>query len=75
MVDADKGYALLQNVAVPVEMLAELAKVGFSVDYDYLDSDYRYRPKQDGIDSVTLISGAQLVANQIAYRLEKDKKK
>ena len=75
MVDADKGYALLSNVAVPVEMLDLIAKCGFSVDYDYLDSDYRYRPKQDGVDSVKLISGAQLIANQIAYRMEKDKKK
>jgi hypothetical protein len=75
MVDADKGYALLQNVAVPVEMLAELAKVGFSLDYDYHEGDYRWRPKSDGIGSVSLISGSQLVANQIAYRLEKDKKK
>jgi hypothetical protein len=75
MVDADKGYALLQNVAVPVEMLAELAKVGFSLDYDYHENEYRWRPKSDGIGNVSLISGAQLVANQIAYRLEKDNKK
>ena len=75
MVDADKGYALLQNVAVPVEMLAELAKYGFTVDYDYNDGDYRWRPKSGGISSVNLISGEQLIANQIAYRMEKDKKK
>ena len=75
MVDADKGYALLQNVAIPVEMLAEIAARAFSVDYDYSDGDYRWRPKNDGIDSVKLISGQQLIANQIAYRMEKDKKK
>lgn len=75
MVDAEKGYALLSSVAVPVEMLAELAKCGFTVDYDYNDGDYRYRPKQDGIDSIKLISGQQLIANQIAYRMQKDVKK
>lgn len=75
MVDADKGYALLTNVIVPVEMLPELARLGCSADYDYKDGEYRWRPKSDGIGSVSLISGAQLVANQIAYRLEKDNKK
>lgn len=75
MVDKDKGYALLQNVAVPVEMLDLIAKNCFSVDYDYADSDYRYRPKQSGIDHVKLISGVQLIANQIAHRMEKEAKK
>lgn len=75
MVDADKGYALLTNVAIPVELLPEIAKCGFSVQYDYVDSDYRYRPSNGGVDSVRLISGEQLIANQIAYRMEKDKKK
>lgn len=75
MVDADKGYALLSNVAVPVEMLSLIAQNGFSVDYDYSDGDYRWRPKSDGVGSVNLISGEQLIANQIAYRMEKDKKK
>ena len=75
MVDADKGYALLSNVAIPVEMLELIAKNGFNVDYDYNDGDYRWRPSGSGIKSISLISGAQLVANQISYRIEKDKKK
>ena len=75
MVDADKGYALLSNVAVPVEMLSLIAQNGFSVDYDYSDGDYKWRPKTDGVGSVSLISGQQLIANQIAYRMEKDKKR
>jgi hypothetical protein len=75
MVDAEKGYALLRNVVVPVEMLPEIAKLGCSVDYDYSDSDYRWRPKADGISEVSLISGQQLIANQIAYRMERDAKK
>ena len=74
MVDAGKGYALLQNVAVPVEMLAEIASKGFTVDYDYHEGDYRWRPKSDGISNVSLISGEQLLANQIAYRLERERK-
>lgn len=74
MVDADKGYALLQNVAVPVEMLAEIASKGFTVDYDYHEGDYRWRAKSDGVSSVNLISGEQLIANQIAYRMSKEKK-
>lgn len=74
MVDKDKGYALLQNVAIPVEMLNELAKYGFNVDYDYHEGDYRWRPKSDGISNVSLISGEQLLANQIAYRLERERK-
>ena len=75
MVDADKGYALLRNIAVPVEMLELIAKSGFSVDYDYADNDYRWRPKADGISEVNLISGQQLIANQIAHRMEKDAKR
>ena len=73
MVEADKGYALLRNVAVPVELLDLIAKQGFSVDYDYVDNGYRYRPK-DVVSEINLISGEQLIANQIAHRMEKDKK-
>jgi hypothetical protein len=73
MVEADKGYALLRNVAVPVEMLELIAKRGFSVDYDYNDNDYRWRPK-GVVSDINLISGEQLIANQIAHRMEKDKK-
>ena len=73
MVEADKGYALLRNIAVPVDMLELIAKHGFSVDYDYVDNDYRYRPK-DVVSDINLISGEQLIANQIAHRMEKDKK-
>jgi hypothetical protein len=73
MVEADKGYALLRNVAVPVEMLELIAKRGFSVDYDFNDNDYRWRPK-GVVSDINLISGEQLIANQIAYRMEKDKK-
>lgn len=74
MVEADKGYALLRNIAVPVEMLELIAKNCFSVDYDYNDNDYRYRPK-DTVGDIQLISGEQLIANQIAYRMEKDAKR
>ena len=73
MVEADKGYALLRNIAVPVEMLDLIAKQGFSVDYDYNDGDYRWRAK-DVVSDINLISGEQLIANQIAHRMEKDKK-
>jgi hypothetical protein len=73
MVEADKGYALLRNIAVPVEMLELIAKKGFSVDYDYNDNDYRWRPK-GVVSDINLISGEQLIANQIAHRMEKDKK-
>jgi hypothetical protein len=73
MVEADKGYALLRNIAVPVEMLELIAKRGFSVDYDYNDNDYRWRPK-GVVSDINLISGEQLIANQIAHRMEKDKK-
>ena len=73
MVEADKGYALLRNIAVPVEMLELIAKNGFSVDYDYNNNDYRWRPK-DVVSDINLISGEQLIANQIAHRMEKDKK-
>ena len=73
MVEADKGYALLRNIAVPVEMLELIAKSGFSVDYDYNDNDYRWRPK-GVVSDINLISGEQLIANQIAHRMEKDKK-
>lgn len=73
MVEADKGYALLRNIAVPVEMLDLIAKNGFSVDYDYNDNDYRWRPK-GMVSDINLISGEQLIANQIAHRMEKDKK-
>lgn len=75
MVDANEGYAILNQVAVPVSMLNELAKHAVSIDYEYGDGGYIYRPKGDGIDNVKLISGADLIANQIAYRMEKDKKK
>lgn len=74
MVEADKGYALLRNIAVPVELLDLIAKQGFSVDYDYVDNDYRYRPK-DVVSDINLISGEQLIANQIAHRMEKDAKR
>lgn len=74
MVEADKGYALLRNIAVPVEMLDLIAKKGFSVDYDYNDGDYRWRPK-DVVGDINLISGEQLIANQIAHRMEKDAKR
>ena len=74
MVEADKGYALLRNIAVPVEMLELIAKSGFSVDYDYNDNDYRWRPK-GVVSDINLISGEQLIANQIAHRMEKDAKK
>lgn len=73
MVEADKGYALLRNIAVPVDMLELIAKHGFSVDYDYNDNDYRWRPK-GMVSDINLISGEQLIANQIAHRMEKDKK-
>jgi hypothetical protein len=73
MVEANKGYALLRNIAVPVEMLELIAKNGFSVDYDYNNNDYRWRPK-DVVSDINLISGEQLIANQIAHRMEKDKK-
>jgi hypothetical protein len=73
MVEADKGYALLRNIAVPVEMLELIAKNGFSVDYDYSNNEYRWRPK-DVVSDINLISGEQLIANQISYRMEKDKK-
>jgi hypothetical protein len=73
MVEADKGYALLRNIAVPVEMLELIAKKSFSVDYDYNDSDYRWLPK-GVISDISLISGEQLIANQIAHRMEKEKK-
>ena len=73
MVDADKGYALVRNIAVPVEMLELIAKNCFSVDYDYNDSEYRWRPKEL-VGDIQLISGEQLIANQIAHRMEKDKK-
>ena len=73
MVDADKGYALVRNIAVPVEMLELIAKNCFSVDYDYKDSEYRWRPKEL-VGDIQLISGEQLIANQIAHRMEKDKK-
>jgi hypothetical protein len=75
MVDADKGYVILQQIAVPVDFLDMLAKHAINIDYDYKDNEYRYRPKGDGIDSCKLISGAALVANQIAHRLEKANKK
>jgi hypothetical protein len=74
MVEADKGYALLRNIAVPVDMLELIAKHGFSVDYDYNDNDYRWRPK-GMVSDINLISGEQLIANQIAHRMEKDAKK
>lgn len=73
MVEADKGYALLRNIAVPMDMLELIAKHGFSVDYDYNDNDYRWRPK-GMVSDINLISGEQLIANQIAHRMEKDKK-
>jgi hypothetical protein len=73
MVEADKGYVLLRNVAVPVEMLELIAKKGFSVDYDYSNNDYRWRPK-DVVSDINLISGEQLIANQIAHRMENGKK-
>jgi hypothetical protein len=73
MVEADKGYALLRNIAVPVEMLELIAKNGFSVDYDYNNNDYRWRPK-DVVSDINLISGEQLIANQIAHRMENAKK-
>lgn len=73
MVEADKGYALLRNIAVPVEMLELIAKKGFSVDYDYNNNDYRWRPK-DVVSDINLISGEQLIANQIAHRMENGKK-
>jgi hypothetical protein len=73
MVEADKGYALLRNIAVPVEMLELIAKKGFSVDYDYNNNDYRWRPK-DVVSDINLISGEQLIANQIAHRMENAKK-
>jgi hypothetical protein len=73
MVEADKGYALLRNIAVPVEMLELIAKRGFSVDYDYNDNDYRWRPK-GVVSDINQISGEQLIANKIAHRMEKDKK-
>ena len=74
MVEADKGYALLRNIAVPVDMLELIAKHGFSVDYDYNDNDYRWRPK-GMVSDINLISGEQLIANQIAHRMEKDAKR
>lgn len=75
MVEANEGYAILAQVAVPVSMLKELALHAVTVDYDYADGGYRYRVKCDGVDSVKLISGADLIANQIAYRMERDNKK
>lgn len=73
MVNDNEGYAILSNVAVPVSMLNELAKHAVTVDYEYGDGGYIYRPKGDGIDSIKLISGADLIANQIAYRLKQSK--
>jgi hypothetical protein len=73
MVEANKGYALLRNIAVPVEMLELIAKNVFSVDYDYNNNNYRWRPK-DVVSDINLISGEQLIANQIAHRMENDKK-
>lgn len=74
MVDANEGYAILNQVAVPVSMLNELAKHAVSVDYEYAEGGYLYRPKGDGVDSIKLISGADLIANQIAYRMKKENK-
>jgi hypothetical protein len=54
-------------------MLELIAKKGFSVDYDYNDSDYRWRPK-GVVSDINLISGEQLIANQIAHRMENAKK-
>jgi hypothetical protein len=72
MFDKDKSYMILTRVAVPVEMMPDLAKYGFSVDYDYEDGEYRYLPK-GALNDVTLISGEQLLANQLAKRMEKGK--
>lgn len=74
MVDEKEGYAILSNIAVPISMMHELAKHGFSVDYDYVNSDYEYRPK-GSVDNIKLISGQQLIANQVAYRMKKADKK
>ena len=74
MVDSNEGYAILSQVAVPVSMLNELAKHAVTVDYEYGEGGYVYRPKGDGIDNVKLVSGADLIANQIAYRMKKEMK-
>lgn len=74
MVDANEGYAILNQVAVPVSMLRELSLHAVSVDYEYTDGGYLYRPKGDGVDSIKLVSGADLIANQIAYRMKKENK-
>jgi hypothetical protein len=74
MVDENEGYAILNQVAVPVSILNEIAKHAVSVDYEYSEGGYAFRPKCDGVDSVKLISGADLIANQIAYRIKKEKK-
>jgi hypothetical protein len=74
MVNEKEGYAILSNIAVPISLMHELAKSSFSVDYDYVDNDYEYRPK-GSVDNIKLISGQQLVANQVAYRMRKTDKK
>lgn len=73
MVNEQEGYAILERVAVPMDMLKEIAKQGFSVDYDYENGEYLYRPK-DTVQDIKMISGHSLIANQVAYRMKKGNK-
>lgn len=72
MVKPEEGYAILTNICLPVDLLLELAKQGFSVEYEYEHGDYKYRPASS-VSSVKLISGEELIANQVAYRMKKEK--
>lgn len=73
MVDKETGYAIMHSIAVPMDMLMEIAKRGFSVDYEYEDGEHQYRAKGT-VENIKLVSGEQLLANQVAYRLRKDRK-
>jgi hypothetical protein len=73
MVNKDKSYMILTRIAVPTDMMDLIAKNALSIDYSYEGDGYEYYPK-GAISDVTLISGEQLLANQIAQRMKKENK-
>ena len=75
MIDANMQYVVIStNIAVPVSKLESVVASVIPMDYDY-DDGVKYRPRGDGLADLKIISGEQLLANQVAYRLKQENKK